>query len=278
MEQGGGREPGHEGGVFHRVPEPEAAPAELVIGPPASKRDAGGQARPGCESPRAHPARPGPVHPAFQQGRDGEGERHREADIAEIEQRRMEGEAGVLQQRVQARAVERRRPDARKRVGGEQREGEEARAEHRLDGKHARLERLAQAAAEHRNHRAEQRQDQHPEQQRSFVVSPHPGKAVEQRLERMGVLRHRRDRKVGRDIGPGERAERDCGEEELAERRVAGEFHQRRLAPGGSVERQCRLQQGEAQCQREREMSEFRRHDPSAFCARRSASAASGGI
>jgi len=190
----------------------------------------------------------------------------------------MEGEAGVLQQRVQARAVQRRRPDSLKRIGGEQGEGEETGPDHRLDGEHAGLEGLPQTAAEHRHHRAEQREYQQPQQQRALVVPPHAGQAVEQRLQRMGVLRDRRDREVGDDIGPGERGERDCGEDELPERRMPGEVHQCRLLPGGAVERQCRLQQREAQRQREREIAEFGRHDPSAFRARRSASAASGGM
>ena len=190
----------------------------------------------------------------------------------------MESEARVLQERIQARAVQRRRPDARERVGSEQREGEEARTDHRLDREHAHLKRLAQAAAEYGDHRAEQRQDQNPEQQGSFMVSPHAGQAVEQRLERMGVLRHSRDREVRENIGPGERPERDCGEDKLAERRMPGEVHQCLPAPRGPVKRQHRLQESEAQCKREGEMAEFRRHDPSAFPARRSASAASGGM
>ena len=45
------------------------------------------------------------IDAAFEQGGDGEGVGHREADIAEIEQRRMEGEAGILQQRIEAVAV-----------------------------------------------------------------------------------------------------------------------------------------------------------------------------
>ena len=42
------------------------------------------------------------------QRRDGEGERHREADIARVEEGRMEGERRVLQDRVQPLPVERR--------------------------------------------------------------------------------------------------------------------------------------------------------------------------
>ena len=41
----------------------------------------------------------------FDQRRDREGERDREADIAEIEKRRMDGEADVLQDRVQVLAL-----------------------------------------------------------------------------------------------------------------------------------------------------------------------------
>ena len=74
------------------------------------------------------------------------------------------------------------------------------------------------------------------------------------------------------------RTEGNRGEDELSERGMPGELHQRRLAGSGSVKRQHGLQQGEAQRQRQCEMAEFRGHEPSAFCARRRASAASGGI
>jgi hypothetical protein len=103
-------QPGHEGGVFDRVPEPEPAPAELVIGPPGAEPDADRQEHPGRQRPGPHPAAPGGVHPPLDQGGDGEGEGHREADVAEVEERRMEGEARVLQERVQVLPVEGRNP------------------------------------------------------------------------------------------------------------------------------------------------------------------------
>ena len=133
MQQRGAGEPRHQRGVLDRIPEPEAAPAEDVVGPPAAERDAEGEEAPRRERPRPHPARPGGVDPAFEQGGDGEGVGHREADIAEIEQRRMEGETGILQQRVEAVAVERRRREALERVRGEEQEGQEADADQRLD-------------------------------------------------------------------------------------------------------------------------------------------------
>ena len=63
----------------------------------------------------------------------------------------MEDEAGILQQRVQFRAVERHREQALKRVGREQREGKEGDTDHRLHRKNARLQRDAQIVAELRN-------------------------------------------------------------------------------------------------------------------------------
>src|SRR3546814_5354568 len=81
MEQRGADQPGHEGSILHRGPIPPAAPAELVIGPPASQRDAGGEKGPGDQGPGADPARPGGVDLALDQRRDGEGEGDGEADI-----------------------------------------------------------------------------------------------------------------------------------------------------------------------------------------------------
>ncbi len=134
MNQRGADEPGQERGVLDRVPEPKAAPAQFVIGPPAPERDADGQETPRRQRPGPHPARPGGIDAPFDQGRDGEGKGDREADIAEIEEGRMEGEAGVLQQRVEAFAVHGRREDSREGVGGEDDEQEKPRRDHALHG------------------------------------------------------------------------------------------------------------------------------------------------
>ena len=61
----------------------------------------------------------------------------------------MEGEAGILQDRVEPAAVERRRVEPEERVGGEQHEGQEADADQRLHAQHAGPERRRQVAAEH---------------------------------------------------------------------------------------------------------------------------------
>ena len=64
-----------------------------------------GQEHPGGQRPGPHPARPGGVDAALDQRRDGEGEGDREADIAEVEERRMDGEADVLQDRIEVAAL-----------------------------------------------------------------------------------------------------------------------------------------------------------------------------
>ena len=112
MEQRRAGEPGHQRGVLDRIPEPAAAPAELVIGPVGAHRDAERQEDPGEQRPGPHGARPGRVDAPVDQRRDGEGEGDREADIAEIEQRRMDREAEILQDRVEVLPFDRRRHDA----------------------------------------------------------------------------------------------------------------------------------------------------------------------
>ena len=58
MDQRRAREPGHEGRVLHRIPEPPAAPSELVVRPGAAQHDAQRQEDPRGNGPRTRPARP----------------------------------------------------------------------------------------------------------------------------------------------------------------------------------------------------------------------------
>ena len=52
--------------------------------------------------------RPGLVETPLEHRRAGEGEGHREADVAGVEHRRMDREREILQHRIQVRAVARR--------------------------------------------------------------------------------------------------------------------------------------------------------------------------
>ena len=66
------REPRHQGGILDRIPEPPAAPAELVIGPVRPHRDAEREEDPGGERPRPHEARPRRIDAALDQRRNSE--------------------------------------------------------------------------------------------------------------------------------------------------------------------------------------------------------------
>ena len=164
-----------------------------------------------------HPARPGRVDAAVDQRGDGEGEADREADIAEVEQRRMDGEADVLQDRVEVAALDRRRRQPRERIRGRQDEEQEGRADPALHRQHGGAQARRQIAAEHRDQRAEEGEDQHPEQHRALVVPPGAGDLVEQRLQRVRILPDVCDREIGLHVGDrqhreGERDQRETGD------------------------------------------------------------------
>ncbi len=174
----------------------------------------------------------------------------------------MEGEAGVLQQRVQVVAVQRRREDALEGIGGEEGKGQEADRDHGLDRQHPRLEPRGQVAAEGRHRAAEQRQDQDPQQHGALVVPPDAGDLVEQRLGRVGVLDHVDQREVGDDVGLGQRPEGDRHAEQLHQRGRPRKRHQPGMALLGAVERQHGLNHRHQQRQNQCEVSQFRDHCP----------------
>ena len=53
MQKSSGRQPGHERGIFHRIPRPVTAPAEDMIGPPGADEIAGRQKEPSDDRPAA---------------------------------------------------------------------------------------------------------------------------------------------------------------------------------------------------------------------------------
>ena len=146
MDQRRAHQPRHERGVLHRIPEPEAAPAELVVRPPAAQRDAAGEERPGRGGPRAASSAP-------RSGRGGPraSPRRRRRRRPRSRRSRCRGSADgsasarVLQHRVQVVAVGRRRDQAQERVGGGEREQQEAEADHAQHAEHARREARRQA-------------------------------------------------------------------------------------------------------------------------------------
>ena len=107
MQQSRADQPGHEAGILNRVPEPPAAPAQLIIGPKCAQGYANGQKAPGREAPGPHPARPGRIDPALDQGGNGKRKYNRKPNIAAIEKRRVKGQGRVLQKRIERLALNR---------------------------------------------------------------------------------------------------------------------------------------------------------------------------
>ena len=90
----------------------------------------------------------------------------------------MEGEAGVLQDRIEIAALERRVGNAQERIRGGEDEEMEGRGDPGLDGERIGLEHRRQIVAEGGDQRAEQGEDEDPQHHRAFVVSPHAGEPV----------------------------------------------------------------------------------------------------
>jgi hypothetical protein len=285
VDQRGAGEPGHERCVLHRIPEPPAAPAQHVVRPGAAQHDADGQARPRGGRPRPRPARPGGVELALDQRGDGECERHREADIAHVEHRRVRHHARVLQQRVQVVAVHGHGHQALERVRRRQHEQQEADGHQAHDAQHTRDERRRQAGAPLRDRQHPAREHREPQQQRALVAAPDPGDAVGQRQRAVGVAGHVEHREVVAHEAGDQAAERHRHEQRVRARRGTRQRHPVGTAARRADHRQRAQDQRHGQRDQQRDLAKFRNHRffsifivPPCAAACLSAAAASGGM
>ncbi len=206
---------------------------------------------------RAHVAS---SRPPIERG-DREREGDREADVAHVEQRRMEHHAGILQQRIQVAAVGRRRKQALERIRREQQEQQEAERDETHHAQHARHHLVGQVAAPERDRHRPCAQHEHPQQHRALVRAPRGGDPVLERQPRVGVGRDVDHREVVGDERVDEAAERERDEQELPRRRAAARAPSRRRCRAarrrsGSVPSSADEQQREDQ----REVSELGNH------------------
>ena len=116
-------------------------------------------------------------------------------------------------------------------IGGEDDEEQEGDGDDGLHGQHVGAQRRRQVAPNSATAAAEQGEDQHPQQHRAFVVPPHAGDLVEQRLGRMRVGPHVLDREIRRDVGVHERDEGDRRAARAARARRARPTPIRRASP-----------------------------------------------
>ena len=109
--------PGHQRGVFNRIPEPPTAPAQFGVRPPRTQADAESEEGPRHQRPGTRPARPSYIESAGQQRRNGKGKGHRKSYVTHIEHGWMDYQPRVLQQGVEVFALDRDRKEPLKGIG-----------------------------------------------------------------------------------------------------------------------------------------------------------------
>ena len=172
----------------------------------------------------------------------------------------MKGQRRVLQDGVEAIALDGGGIKPDEGIGREHREGQEGGADGALHRQHARLQFKRQVAASQRHGGPENAEDQHPQQHRAFVIAPHAGNFVQQRFGRMRILEHVAQREIRRHIGMHEDEEGQRDERQLQERRRRRRCHQGAVATVCAVERHHELEQRHGKRQHQCEMPGFGDH------------------
>ena len=197
-ERGAG-EPRQERRVLNRVPGPEAAPPEHLVGPPCTEDDADGEEAPREQRPPASLDQPALADTAGDQRGHRKREGDREPDIAEVEHRRVEGdERMVLEERVGPGTVGGQHPvKGAERVGRPEHQAEEEHRNKKADcggpcdeGVSGPVSKMADDGGEVAG------QDQRPQQDRPGQRRPHAGDAEQQRRRPAVVLSDELQREV----------------------------------------------------------------------------------
>ena len=125
--------------------------------------------------------RPQRIELPFQHRSDCERERHRHADIAGVEHRRVNPERWILQQRIQIAAIGRGGPQPFERIRRSENEQREACADETEHAEHAARHRRRHVAAERGDCNGPDRLHEQPQQQRALMRAPHGCEAIERR-------------------------------------------------------------------------------------------------
>ena len=184
-----------------------------------------GEEEPGDHGPAAGDVDPLLAGVAHHQRAQGEGERHAEAHIAEVEHRRVDHHLGILQQRIEAGAVggtdaagdERER--RRREVDQQQEEDLDAGEDRRGVGGELDVDLVADAEDE-----SVGGEQQRPEQQRAFLAGPERGELVGRGQRAVGVLGDVGDGEVVGEGGPDQGKGGAGGGEEAGDAGAAGGF------------------------------------------------------
>ena len=227
VEVGRADQPRQERGVLHRVPGPEAAPPQHLVGPPRPQHDPERQEGPGEQGPPPGLPLPVLVEAAGDQGGHGEGEGHGEPDEAQVEHRRVEEDQRVvLEEDVGSEPVGRRGAGhMAEGVGRPQHQGEEEGGHGVEDEGGPRHQGVGGPAAEpdHQSGGVAP-EDDAPQEDGAGQGRPHPGDGVEERRGPAVVVGHVDQGEVVGDQGPlhGHHGHHAAGQ------------HQRRIEPAAA--------------------------------------------
>ena len=145
MQERGRGEPRHQRRVLDRIPRVVAAPPDLDVRPVRAEQLPDAERRPREERPAARGDDPALVGAAGEQRAHAERERHGQPDVAEVEERRVREHVRVLQARVEARALGRRRLRPERARDDDEHEREERRD--RAEDRHRPRDEVGRAAA-----------------------------------------------------------------------------------------------------------------------------------
>ena len=121
----------------------------------------------------------------------------------------MDREAEVLQDRVEVIPLDGRLREAQKGVGRQQNEEQERRANPGLNRQSGRRQIHRHGPRAQRHERAEEGEDQHPQEHGALMVAPDARDFIDEGLRRMGILDHVQQREIRDEIGVGQRREGD---------------------------------------------------------------------
>ena len=138
----------------------------------------------------------------------------------------MDREAGVLQDGIEVASLEWRRRQPLERVRGQENEGEEGETDQALNGERVGAQPARQRAAEQGDQRAEDRQNENPQQHRAFVVPPYAGDLVDRGHRNVRILGDVENRKIRGQVRVDKRREGDRDQHELDQRGVAPDRHE----------------------------------------------------
>ncbi len=220
VQEGRGRQPRDQRGVLDRVPAPEAAPADLLVGPLGAQQHADAEREPGHERPAPHGLQPASVGAAADERGHRERERDREADVAEVEQRRVREHVRVLQRGHEAGAVARHLGDGVERARDEARREREERAGAAEEGDEVRHQLARAAPVLVGDERREPAEHEQPEQQRALLARPERRDQVRLGHLARGVLGDAREAEVVAHDGRHEHARGDGDADEAAGERA----------------------------------------------------------